>query len=257
MNCFHTGGKHIENAGSRWAIRRQTHVRGRDPDPAHLPFFAHASRDQKGFAIHIHSGQTVLSIESYDGGFDDRGGFRAARNRQPPVGQYIGQRARRNDPSLVQQHENIGQTFNLGDVVAYVENRYGESFVKGFEVRKKFFLVTAIEGGERLVHQEKPRLGKQRPADCHALAFAARQSCCGAIKQTPDPHQSNHVVKSDLLRSARLQRTLATIDQIPPNREMGKKTRFLEHVSDRPTVWFSKYAAPVLPHFASHDESAW
>ena len=189
-------------------------------------------------------------------GFHDRGGFRTARNRQPPVGQHIGQRPGRNDLSLVQQNQNVGKAFDLGDVVADVENRYGERFVKRFEVRKNLFLVAAIKGGERFVHQKKPRLGEKRAADRDALALAARQCRCRAIEQMPDPHQSNHIVKSDLFRSAGLQRAVAPIEQILPYGEMGEETRFLEDISDRAVVRFAKYPIPVLPHFASDHELA-
>src|SRR5262245_38170774 len=46
MDILNADRKDIENARSRRAIRRQTDIRGGDPDPARFPLFAHVPRNQ-------------------------------------------------------------------------------------------------------------------------------------------------------------------------------------------------------------------
>jgi hypothetical protein len=109
---------------------------------------------------------------------------------------------------------------------------------------------------ERLVHQQQPRLRKERAAERNALAFTARQRAGGAIEQRCDAEQLHHVVEPDL-RSRRFQRAAVPVEKVSADRQVCKQAGFLKDISDRPLIRLAELAARiVLPHVAADGEAA-
>src|SRR3712207_8783257 len=61
-------------------------------------------------------------------------------------------------------------------------------------------LAGGVEGGERLVHEEKARGGQERPADGDPLLLAARQCRGPAVEEMPDAEERDR--KSTRLNSS-------------------------------------------------------
>ena len=91
-----------------------------------------------------------------------------------------------------------------------------EFVAERFDQRQDLELALGVERGERLVHQQDLRRGKQRPADRHPLPFAARQPRRLALEQMLDAERLDHAVEGDLPRG--LRREPAAEQEISPAR---------------------------------------
>jgi hypothetical protein len=64
-----------------------------------------------------------------------------------------------------------------------------------------------VERGQRLVHQQQARAGRQRAGDRDALALAAGERVGPALQQVADAQQLDHLVEFDAAR-ARARRSM-------------------------------------------------
>ena len=67
----------------------------------------------------------------------------------------------------------IGQARHFVPGMADVQHRDVQFVVQAFQVRQNLALALAVEGRERLIHQQQLRAGEQRPGDADTLALAA------------------------------------------------------------------------------------
>ena len=86
--------------------------------------------------------------------------------------QDVEHRADRRDLALVQDHHGGGEPRHLGDRVADIEDRHAD-IPQPLDVGQDLGPPLLVERGERLVHQQQPRMGEQRAADRDALLLAA------------------------------------------------------------------------------------
>jgi hypothetical protein len=117
-------------------------------------------------------GQLLVQIVSGNVRLDERPGFiTSGRWLQIQSPHYLVDIANSETLSLRQDHYRIGQSRNLRDRMANVDDRDVQLVAKAFDIVKYLGLSRNIEGCKRLVHKQDARLGEQCATDCHALLF--------------------------------------------------------------------------------------
>ena len=146
----------------------------------------------------------------------------------------------------------IGQPRDLAGVVADVERRDRQAPVQALQIGQDLGLGAGVQAGERLVHQEQPGLGQERPAQRHPLPLAAREVGHRAAEQGREAQQIHRVVEPDLHRG---RGALGAVHQVPAHRQVAEQARLLEHHAHRPPM--GRHEGPrVLPDFAANREPA-
>ena len=143
----------------------------------------------------------------------------------------------------------VGESLDLHHVVGDVERRQRQAVVKPLEERQDVGLGGVVERGQRLVHQQQPRLRQQRAAERDALALAAGEIARRAAEKRREAAEVDHLVPADRRRRARAGRRRAEA-QIGLDRQMGKETRLLEDIAERAAVGRREQPRAVLPDFA-------
>src|SRR6185437_10821217 len=103
--------------------------------------------------------------------------------------------------------------------------------VERFEVGKDLLLRRAVEGRQRLVHQQQPRLREERAADGDALPLAAGEGERRAAEQVADAEQGDNVVETERRRGAGPRSAPCSVEQVAAHGEMRKEARFLKDVA--------------------------
>src|SRR5215510_6661800 len=133
------------------------------------------------------------------------------------------------DLSVGQQHNGCREAGHFGDGVADIDDGDLALVAEAFDVGQDLSLARIVEGGERLVHQQYPRIGKQRAANSDALLLAARKTTWAPIKELGDAEQIDHTIK--LVATLGSWRKPAAIEQVPAHRQVREQAPLLEHVT--------------------------
>ncbi len=113
--------------------------------------------------------------------------------------------------------------------MGHVQDRQVEGVAQVLDVGQHLGLARRIERGQRLVHQQQPRLREQRAADRHPLAFATRQRVRTAREQRLEPEQGHHRVVGHARRTRALAGPSQAEAQVVAHRQVRKQPRVLEH----------------------------
>ena len=100
---------------------------------------------------------------------------------------------------------------------------------QAFEIGQDVGLARLVQRGERFVHQQEARRSQDRPAQRHALPFAARERAGAAVEQIADAEETGDVAKIGARGGAR---EAATVEQVLPDRHVGKESRILKDIAD-------------------------
>ena len=92
--------------------------------------------------------------------------------------------------ALGQDHDRGRQPRHLGHRVADIDDRHARLVAQPLDVGQDLGPARLVERGQRLVHQQQPRLGEQRAADRDPLLLAAGQRFGPALEQRPMPSRS-------------------------------------------------------------------
>jgi hypothetical protein len=98
------------------------------------------------------------------------------------------------DPALVHDDDAIGDLHGLFLVVRHENGRDVDLFVEPAEPRAELLPDTGVEGAERLVEEEDPRLDRERARERHALALAAGELRRVAVREAVELHESQELV---------------------------------------------------------------
>ncbi|MNP21616.1 hypothetical protein D3C76_1142420 [compost metagenome] len=134
--------------------------------------------------------------------------------------------------------------FILG--MADIDQRDLQLGVQALQVWQDLALARAVEGCQRLVHQQQLRAAEQGPGDAHALRLTARQGGGLALEQVLDAQQRTGLFKADLARLGR--NTAPAEGQVAVDSQVREQAGLLEYVADRAQVRGDEVvAARVLP----------
>ena len=86
---------------------------------------------------------------------------------------------------MVDDRQVVGDLHGLLLVVGHEHGRHVDLVVEPAEPRPQLLAHLRVEGAERLVEQQHPRLDDQRAGERHALALAARE--LGRVPLAPGP----------------------------------------------------------------------
>src|SRR5262245_46958932 len=128
-----------------------------------------------------------------------------------------------------------------------VDDRHAALIAQPLDIRQDFSLACFVQRGERLVHQQQPRTGKQRPSNGYALLLAAGQATGPAVEQPGKAEKVDDPV--EVLAARVLGREKTPIEQVLPHRKMGKEPALLEYVADPASMpWNERGACRVQQH---------
>ena len=146
--------------------------------------------------------------------------------------QDVEHRPDRRDLALAQDHHGGREPRHLGDGVADVEDRHADLVAQPLDVGQDLGPPLLVERGERLVHQQQPRMGEQRAADRDPLLLAARQRVRPALDAArPMPSSSTIEPKSPATPPVAA-REPAAVEQVLAHAEMREQAAVLEDVAD-------------------------
>ena len=190
-----------------------------------------------------------------DDGLDHRTRFVATGVRpqvDPP--HHLVDRSVRERLAVGQQHDRVGQPRDLGDRVAHVDDRNMQIVAQPLDVAQHLALARHVERGERLVHQQDPRLREQRAADRHALLFAAGELVRQSLQQRLEPEQFDDVRRIDDTRGSR--RATQSVEQVGLDVEVREKQCVLEYVAEPSLVRRQVDAASAVEQRLAVDDDA-
>ena len=87
----------------------------------------------------------------------------------------LGDRADLDDPAGVEDRDAIGERVGVDGIVGDEHAHPVERLEVPSQVAADAASGAGVERGERLVEQQQPRVGRQRPRECDALRLTARQ----------------------------------------------------------------------------------
>ncbi len=93
------------------------------------------------------------------------------------------------EPPALHQRDPVGELHRLLLVVRDEDRRDAEPLMQAAHPAPHILAHERIERAEGLVEQEKPRLDRQRPGQCDALALAARDLLRVALLELRDLHE--------------------------------------------------------------------
>ena len=155
--------------GSRARLTSAARICRRRLSPGRMAAGRHqepALRDSEGR-------QPVGGIIGFDGGVEADRRLAGFQERQGGIALQCREWAGGEDAAGLHQHEMVRQALDFGHVVADIEDRERKAFMQSLQEGQDFVFRGAVEGRERLVHQQELRLREQSAADGDALAFAA------------------------------------------------------------------------------------
>src|SRR5690606_10889036 len=148
-----------------------------------------------------------------------------------------------------------GEPQHLVELVTDVHHRDRKLVSQRLQIRQYFFPPGDVEGGQRLIEQQKPWLRKQCPAEGHALALTARELMRAPAEQGTEAEQTRGpagrgtaaaqtpaVLDSDPARDGA--GPLLPVAEIPGDAEMRKAACILEDVADSPLLRSDRHARP-------------
>ena len=153
-----------------------------------------------------------------------------------------------------EHHHITRQPRHFGDGMADIDDRDLRLVAQPLDIGQDLALARLVERGERLVHQEELRAGKQRTADRHTLLFAARQFRRPPVEEMADAEQVDHGVDIGVAFGGR--REPAAIAQIAGDAQMREEPRVLEHHADPPLVHRHDDAGGGVDQHAAFDRNA-
>ncbi|MCY1427207.1 hypothetical protein D9M71_430430 [compost metagenome] len=92
-----------------------------------------------------------------------------------------------------QQYQFAGEEHGFFDVVGNQEHRFGGALPHLQQKLLHLFAGKGIEGAERFVHQQHPRVGRQRPGQAHALLLATGQLPDAPFAKAVEVDQGQHL----------------------------------------------------------------
>ncbi len=110
---------------------------------------------------------------------------------------YIFTRAARDHPAFVEHHQVTAQTIDLLEVVAYQQRHALISSQRLAQLPLELAAQVRIQRGEWLIEQQRCRLWRQRPGECHALLLAAGK-CAGILPLKPRQMHLRHLARCAL-----------------------------------------------------------
>ena len=134
----------------------------------------------------------------------------------------------------LQQHEVVGQPRHLVQRMGHIDDGQRHRAVQAFEVGQDLGLARRVQRGQRLVHQQQPRAGRQGAGDGHALALAAGERGGTAVHQRADAEQVHRLVQRDAALGGG-DAALAVVE-VAAHVEVREQRRLLDHVADRALV---------------------
>ena len=133
----------------------------------------------------------------------------------------------------------------MGDI----QDRQPGMIAQAFQIGKDLVLAGLVQGRQRLVHQQQPGMGQDRPAKRDALALAPRQRGGAAGQQRTDAQHFGHAVQVGLPPAAC---EPVAVQQVLPDRQVRKQPCILEDIADAAPVRRQEDAlAAVCQHGAA------
>ena len=151
--------------------------------------------------------------------------------------------------ALVADPQVVRQAQQLGGGMADVEHRDLELGMQPLEIGQDVLAGRGVERRQRLVHQQQPRAGQQRPGDRDPLPLAARQRLRGARQQRPQAQPFDRLLEAHppLGRGG----APPAVFEVAPHRQVREQARLLENIAHPAAVGRHEPAALlVLPDLA-------
>src|SRR2546428_1457467 len=184
-------------------------------------------------AVESQCRQSILSIVRGDDAVDDGPRFIAPRLRaQVEPSHDLVDVAYRDRLAVGQNDDRIREARNLRDRMADVDDRDGEVVAQQFDVTQHFVTPRDVEGGQRLVHEQQPRLRQQRAADGNPLLLAARKRVGKPVQQRPQTEELDDVLRIDDARRRR--RSMISVQKIGRDVQVREEQIVLEDVAEPP-----------------------
>ena len=116
------------------------------------------------------------------------------------------------------------------DRVADIDDEDACLVAKPLEIGEDLAASRAVERGQRLVHQQQPRLGEQRPPDRSPLLLATGKLVRPAIEEVLDAEQVDDGVRARCPFAC--ERALQAVLQVVANPKVREQACILEDVAD-------------------------
>src|SRR5690606_6899630 len=122
------------------------------------------------------------------------------------------------------------KTDDFAHVVADIDDRQPKLVAKLLDEGQDLRLAGRVEGGQRLVHQEKARVREEGPADRDPLFLAARQAPRSPAEERADVEQFDDLLKS--YRPLGGRHAAEAVEQVAANIEVGEQPALLEDIAE-------------------------
>jgi len=168
--------------------------------------------------------------------------------------QDVEHRPDRSDLAGAQDDHGSGEPRHLDDRMADIEDRHAE-IAQPPDVGQDLGAALLVKRGQRFIHQQKPRMSEQGPADRHALLLAAGKGVGLALDQVSDAQQLDD--RAEVAGHAALAaREPAAVEQVLAHAEMREEAAVLEDIADAAAVLGDEHAALGVEQGRSVDDDA-
>ena len=130
--------------------------------------------------------------------------------------------------AAVHHHDAVGHRHRLGLIVGHIDGAGFQLLVEGHNAVAHFAAQAGVEVGERLVHQEQPRIAHNRPGHRHPLALAAGELRRFAVEQRLQLQHLRHFVHPRLPAAFLFLAHLHAEGDVVAHRQMRKQGIVLE-----------------------------
>ena len=130
--------------------------------------------------------------------------------------------------AAVHHHDAVGHRHRLGLIVGHIDGAGFQLLVEGHNAVAHFAAQAGVEVGERLVHQEQPRIAHDRPGHRHPLALAAGELRRFAVEQRLQLQHLRHFIHPRLPAAFLFLAHLHAEGDVVAHRQMGEQGIVLE-----------------------------
>ena len=127
------------------------------------------------------------------------------------------------------EHDAVAQTHRLADVVRYEDDGFLRSEPHPLELFVERLARLRVEGGERLVHEQRAGLADQSASQGTPLPHPSREGVDAGVGKLVEVHETEGLLHALVRLRARHARELQREGDVGAERQPGEKRRILEH----------------------------